>query len=128
MPNITTYPIFQHAYFVNDIEEACMKWHKLFGAGPFWAVPHHKTDKFDYRGTDHEADVSYAFGYIGDEMIQFIQQHDDTPSIYMDMFKPGEEGYHHLGCLVHDFEKEFKRLEDMGFECATRLYADEVDA
>ena len=29
------YPIFQHAYFVNDIEEAAIKWNRLHGAGPF---------------------------------------------------------------------------------------------
>ena len=39
-----------------------------------------------YRGTDQEADVSYAFGYLGDVMIQFIVQHDETPSIYRDMY------------------------------------------
>ena len=30
-------PIFQHAYFVNDIEESVHKWHRLYGAGPFVA-------------------------------------------------------------------------------------------
>ena len=32
------YPIFQYAYFVNDIDEAAHKWHRLFGAGPFFAA------------------------------------------------------------------------------------------
>ena len=122
------HPIFQDAYLVNDLDEAIHKWNKLFRAGPFKRTPHHKTDKFDYRGTEHEADVSYAFGYLGDVMIQFIQQHDDTPSIYRDMFDAGQEGFHHVGVLVHDFEAEYQRLLDMGFTCATRLYADEVDA
>jgi len=125
---LTTYPFFQQAYLVNDLEKSITHWHTVFGAGPFVVVPHHTTDHFDYRGTDHEADVSYAFGYLGDMQIQFIVQHDDTPSIYRDMFEPGEEGFHHVGCLVHDFEAEFKRLESLGFECATRLYADGVDA
>ena len=80
------FPIFQHAYFVNDIVEAAHKWHELYGAGPFVHVPHHVTDKFQYRGTKQEADVSYGFGYLGDNQIQFIQQHDDTPSIYRDMY------------------------------------------
>jgi hypothetical protein len=122
------YPLFQQAYLVNDLEKACRDWHALFGAGPFVLVPHHRTDRFTYRGTDQEADVSYAFGYLGNDMIQFIQQHDDTPSIYRDMFAAGEEGFHHVGVLVHDFEAEFQRLEKMGFECACRLWADNVDA
>ncbi|MEQ8483762.1 MAG: VOC family protein [Pseudomonadales bacterium] len=122
------YPLFQQAYLVNDLEKACRDWNTLFGAGPFVLVPHHKTDRFTYRGTPQEADVSYAFGYLGDDMIQFIQQHDDTPSIYRDMFASGQEGFHHVGVLVHDFEAEFQRLEKMGFECACRLWADNVDA
>lgn len=113
---------------VADVAEACERWSALFNAGPFVVTMHHRTDRFDYRGTEHEADVSYAFGYHGDMMIQFIQQHDDTPSIYRDMYAVGEYGFHHVGVLVHDFEAEFQRLTDMGFECATRLYADGVDA
>ena len=124
----TKYKLFQEAYFVDDIEHAIKRWNRLFGAGPFRRVPHHKTDKFEYRGTDTEADVSYAFGYLGDMMIQFIQQHDDKPSIYRDMYKKGEEGFHHVAFLANDFEGEFKRLQDMGFECASRLHADHVDA
>lgn len=122
------YPLFQEAYLVNDIEASIHKWAKLFHAGPFVVVPHHKTDTFTYRGTKQEADVTYAFGYLGDMMIQFIQQHDDTPSIYRDMFEAGQEGFHHVGVLVHDFDAERQRLLDMGFEPACELYADEVNA
>jgi len=39
------YPIFQHAYFVNDVEEAAHKWHRLYGAGPFILVQQYKTGK-----------------------------------------------------------------------------------
>ena len=125
---LSTYPLFQQAYYDNDVEEAAHKWNRLFGAGPFVLVPHHKTDRFDYRGTDQEADVSYAFGYLGDMMIQFIAQHDDTPSIYLDMFEEGQEGFHHVGVLVNDFAGERQRFMDMGFEVACQLYADNVDA
>jgi len=125
---IGSYPFFQEAYFVNDLDGAIEKWSDLYGAGPFRRTWHHKTDKFHYRGTDQEADVSYAFGYLGDIMIQFIQQHDATPSIYRDMFAPGEEGFHHVAILVHDFEAEYQRLLHKGFIDACRLYADGVDA
>jgi hypothetical protein len=128
MPMLERYDFFQEAYFVNDVEEACEKWNKLYRAGPFVVVPHHKTDHFEYRGTDQEADVSYAFGYLGSMMIQFIQQHDDTPSIYRDMYGPGEEGFHHVGVLVNNYQDEKQRLFDMGFELACELHADDVDA
>jgi hypothetical protein len=123
---VTTF--FQQAYLVDDLETSIVEWNRLFGAGPFAVAEHHRTDRFDYRGTTHEADVSYAFGYLGDMMIQFIVQHDDTPSIYRDMYPVGSYGFHHVAMLVHDFEGEARRLTAAGFECATRLYADGVDA
>ena len=61
-------------------------------------------------------------------MIQFIEQHDETPSIYRDMYKKGEEGFHHIGILVSDFDEELDRFLDMGFDLACRLWADGVDA
>ena len=128
MATLERYSIFQEAYFVNDVEAACEQWHRVYNAGPFIVVPHHKTDTFTYRGTDQEADVSYAFGYLGDMMIQFIQQHDDTPSIYRDMYAPGQEGFHHLGLLVNDYAGEKARLDELGFEMACELHADNVDA
>ncbi|HIF92777.1 MAG: VOC family protein [Myxococcales bacterium] len=122
------YPFFQLAYLVNDLDKTILGWNQLLQAGPFVRTHHHKTDRFDYRETEQGADVSYAFGYLGEMMIQFIVQHDDTPSIYREMFATGSEGFHHVDVLVHDFEAEFDRLERLGFECATRLYADGVDA
>jgi catechol 2,3-dioxygenase-like lactoylglutathione lyase family enzyme len=122
------YPLFQQAYLVNDLERSIRQWDRVFGAGPFFLARHHKTDRFTYRGKPQEADVSYAFGYLGDTMIQFIQQHDDTPSIYRDMFAPGEEGFHHIGVLVHDWEAERARMRDLGFEIACELWADNVNA
>lgn len=123
--------LFQEAYFVDDLERAASAWSTMFGAGPFVIAPHHRCDRFDYRGSPTEADVSYSFGYLDDVMIQFIVQHDDAPSIYRDMYPDGPAdgaGFHHIGILVDDFEAEFDRLTDAGFVCATRLYADGVDA
>jgi len=120
--------LFQHAYFVNDLEVAIAEWHHLFGAGPFAVASHHRTDSFSYRGTSVEADVSYAFGYLGDLMIQFIQQHDDQPSIYRDMYRDGEQGFHHVAYLVSDFAAERQRLLTMGFTLACELFADGVNA
>lgn len=122
------HPLFQQAYFVDSIDEAARKWASLFGAGPFFALRHHKADEFTYRGTEIEADVSYAFGYTGDTMIQFIEQHDEKPSIYRDMYARGQEGFHHVAYLVHDFAAERQRLLDAGFELACELYADGVNA
>jgi hypothetical protein len=61
-------------------------------------------------------------------MIQFISQHDETPSIYRDMYQAGQEGYHHCAYLVTDFPAERQRLIDLGLEPACELYANDVHA
>lgn len=123
-----TFPLFQHAYVVNDVERAAGEWSQLLGAGPFAIRAHHRAERFVYRGTAQEADVSYGFGYLGDMMIQLIEQHDDTPSIYRDMYAAGEEGFHHVATLVHDFPAARDHFLDRGFELACELWTGGVDA
>lgn len=120
--SIIRHPIWQYAYFVNDIDEACRKWNKMVGAGPFHVVRHHIAESFRYRGEPVEADVSYAFGQAGPAHIQFIAQHDETPSIYREMYKKGEHGFHHVGLLVHDVSGEIRRFNAAGYETACTLW------
>ncbi|MGA1298737.1 MAG: VOC family protein [Ilumatobacteraceae bacterium] len=124
----TPYRIFQEAYLVDDLERSAHDWNRVYGAGPFVIARHHRCDEFTYRDTSAQADVSYAFGYLGDTMIQLIVQHDDTPSIYRDMYASGEYGYHHSAYLVSDFVAERQRLVDLGFTPACELFADGVHA
>jgi hypothetical protein len=104
--------IFQYAYFVDDVFAAAERWAAVNGAGPFFVTEHHKADRFTYRGTDVEADVTYGFGYCGDVQIQLIAQHDDAPSIYRDMYAPGEFGFHHVAKYPADYDGERQRLLD----------------
>lgn len=121
-------PIFQAAYLVADIEDAAGQWAATTGAGPFFVTEHHVADRFAYRGTTDEADVTYAFGYSGSLQIQLVQQHDDTPSIYRDMFPDGGYGHHHVARLVHDYNGHRERLLDAGHELACELHANGIDA
>jgi hypothetical protein len=119
--------MFQEAYYVRSIDEAAKMGGRVW-RGPFYMVRHHETEQFSYRGKDVEADVSYAFGYLGDTMIQFIEQHDDQPSIYRDMYAGRRGGFHHIAYLVSDFGAERQRWLDLGYELATELFADGVNA
>ncbi len=120
--SIIRHPIWQYAYFVEDIDEACKKWNTMVGAGPFHVVRSHTAENFQHPREHVEADVSYAFGQAGPAHIQFIAQHDDTPSIYRDMYKPGNFGFHHIGLLIHDVTAEVKRFNDEGYETACTLW------
>jgi Glyoxalase/Bleomycin resistance protein/Dioxygenase superfamily len=120
--------VFQHAYVVDDIEAAAIEFSRTLYAGPFYVTQHHHAPEFTYRGTTTQADVSYAFGYSGQQQIQLIQQHDDLPSIYRDMYPRGGTGFHHVAMLVRDYSGERQRLLDEGFELACELHVNDVDA
>jgi hypothetical protein len=67
--------------------------------------------------------VNYAFGQSGPVQIQLISQDDPGPSIYRDMFAPGEGGFHHVCALVPlaDWDAQLERFTQAGYECASTL-------
>lgn len=125
MEPLLRYPILQHAYFVNDLEESARQWNHLTGAGPFFITRNHLGEKHTYRGQPFDVPLHYAFGQSGPTHIQLIQQDDDSPSIYRDMYKPGEEGFHHIAVLVPeaDLPAEIERFEAAGFPVASTLWS-----
>ena len=113
--------VVQYAYFVKDIEAACLRWIELFGAGPFYLSRHHQSENVTYRGKPCDMDVSYAFGYSGPAQIQLVQQHNDVPSAYRDMFPNGGEGLHHVAYLTQEWEAEKARYEAAGYPALLEL-------
>lgn len=107
-------PIMQIAYVVKDLEAACHHWINVFGAGPFYHVPHLKLPEQLYRGKPSEEDASHALGFCGDMNIQLIQQHNDAPSMYRDMYPDGGQGFHHMMFFTDNFEADRDRLVQMG--------------
>jgi hypothetical protein len=119
------YPILQHAYVVNDIDSAMREWTETTGAGPFWLSRNHYGRQHTYRGQPWNEPLHYAFGGTGPTHVQLIQQDSSTPSIYRDMYGPGEEGFHHVAVLVPEAEHaaEVKRFQDAGLEVASTLWS-----
>lgn len=119
------YPIVQYAYVVNDLDEGVQHWVETVGAGPFFVSRNHVGRDHTYRGIRDSAVFSYAFGQAGPAQIQLIQCMDDSPSVYRDMYAPGEEGFHHVACLVpHELmDAEVKRFTDAGFEVGSTLHS-----
>jgi hypothetical protein len=117
-------PIFQYAWVVQDLKAAARCWSKLFGAGPFFFNRHHKAEGYHlYRGKQVEADVSYAFGYSGPVQIQLIATHDDTPSIYREMFAPGAEGFHHVAIYSEDLAGDRQHMLNNGLDLAVEMWS-----
>jgi hypothetical protein len=119
------HPILQHAYVVNDIDAAMARWTETTGAGPFWLSRNHVGREHTYRGTPFHEPLHYAFGGTGPTHVQLIAQDSAAPSVYRDMYAPGEEGFHHVAVLVPeaDHAAEVARFEAAGCAVASTLWS-----
>ncbi|RJG03211.1 VOC family protein [Noviherbaspirillum sedimenti] len=115
-------PVRQFAYVVRDIEEACHHWINVFGAGPFFHVPHLKVAKQLYRGEPSREDSSHALGFCGNINIQLIQQHNDAPSMYRDMYPDGGQGFHHMMFFTDEFEFDRSRMVENGCPVVEEIF------
>jgi hypothetical protein len=110
--------IVQNAYVVNDVFKSAERMVELVGAGPFFVLEHIALSESLYRGKPVHFDHTSAYGQCGPIMIELVQQNNDAPSAFRDMYAPGEEGLHHVASFVKDFDAEVDRYAALGFEAA----------
>ena len=94
----------QMAWVVNDLEAAMHRWITQHGAGPFYTQRHAALTNVLYRGTPAAVDIDFAIAQSGSVQIELIQQNDDRPSCYRDMYPAGREGFHHVCYVVDDLQ------------------------
>jgi len=111
----------QTCFVVPDIEAAMEEWLRISDAGPFFVMSHVKPDNGLYRGQPAFLEMSCAFAQSGPMQIELIQQHDDGPSVYRDMFPAGGAGgFHHLcywadGTIAEEVEHYRARGIEAGY-------------
>ncbi len=110
--------IMQFAWVVRDLEEAAKRFGQLYGAGPFVLSRHIKVDNPLHRGRAVQTDFSTAIAQAGPVQIELIQQHDDEPSVFRDLVRAGQEGFHHVAVIVPDVAAEVARYSGLGFPVA----------
>jgi len=108
--------IVQNAYYVQDLDEAIDRWNSAFGLAPFVVTRHLAFNRSMYRGSPAPLDISAAFVQSGDLQIELLCQHDSGPSMFHDMFAPGEEGLHHVAVFAGDYDRFISGYRSRGFE------------
>ena len=94
--------IRQVAYLVPDVRVAATRHRHEFGSGPFLVADHIPLASSLHRGRAAPLDHSAAYGKWGDVMVEFVQQNNDGPSAFRDMYPSGGEGLHHVAIFVDD--------------------------
>ncbi len=118
MSVLPTFEVIQNAYVVNDIDQAIERMTRDAGLGPWMITRNLTLPQVFYRGKEAELEISVAFTQAADVQIELIQQINDGPSCYRDVYAPGEEGFHHTAMFVPDYEAAIKAYEDAGYPCA----------
>lgn len=113
--------IIQLAYVVDDIDRAITRWHQMWGSGPYIVRRHIVMDKVWYRGRPATLDISAAFVQSGQIQVEFIEQHDDAPSAFRDMYARGQQGIHHVALMPQDYRETVDRFVALGYPVATEL-------
>ena len=108
----------QIAYHVPDVRAAAVRMAAETGAGPFFLAEHIPLEACIYRGQEIHFDHSSAYGQMGNVMVELFQQHNDGPSAVRDMYRPEDEGLHHVACFVEDLAAATEHYEALGFPLA----------
>lgn len=116
--------VVQNAYIVANLEQACEDWHRLYGIGPFRGGQQSSLVDVVYRGAPApDTDIKVVFVQSGDMNIELIELCSDGPSAFHDMYKRGEQGFHHTAVFCEDYEAERDAFVDAGFPVAAEFTA-----
>lgn len=110
----------QVAYFVSDIVAAAQRMQRSFGAGPFYVIERIELARGEHRGRPCRFVHSSAYGQWGDVMLELVQQDEEGPSPFRDLYPPGAEGLHHVACFVDHLEDAVAACDAAGWPLAAR--------
>jgi hypothetical protein len=116
----------QVAYFVEDVVAAAEFWAREHGAGPFLVLENIPLQNVVYRGKPGELDHSSAYGQFGALMLELVQQNNDGPSAFRDVYPPGQFGLHHMARFAPDLEASLEKFSGLGHATAMTALAGDL--
>jgi catechol 2,3-dioxygenase-like lactoylglutathione lyase family enzyme len=108
-------PLRQIGLVVRDLEKTAAFYYSTFGIGPFSVAPEWKFEGIILRGRPTNSTIKLAFADSGPVQIELIQPLEGE-NIYTEFLRSGNEGLHHLGFEVDDFEGMLARFKARGID------------
>ena len=106
--------VIQLAYVVEDIEASIRCFHATMNVGPWQLRGPFTTTSALYHGKPVALSLSIAHAFSGHTMLELIQQHDGTPSVYRDTITERGYGFHHWGVSCVDYDKKLEAMKQQG--------------
>ncbi|WP_199434767.1 VOC family protein [Qaidamihabitans albus] len=110
--------LVQYAYTVDDVRAAMTAWTTRLGVGPWFVRGPFISPTARYRGDPTDVRLTLARTFSGHAMIELVQQHCASPSVYRELIDQRGHGFHHWGIGTHDLDTEVARYRDEGHEVA----------
>ena len=114
------HPVVQLAYFVGDSERAAAAMAERFGAGPFFLIERIELAWGEHRGSPRKFLHTSAYGQWGPLMMELVQQDEEGPSPFRDLYQPGEEGLHHAAMMVDSLPETYRYCRENNLEIAAK--------
>ncbi len=114
------FPVVQIAYFVTDSEQAARRAVSRFGAGPFFLAERIELAWGEHRGRAQKFLHTSAYGQWGNVMMELVQQDEEGPSPFRDMYALGEEGIHHVAMMVDSLAGAYQETQRLGYDIAAK--------
>jgi hypothetical protein len=111
--------IVQNAWIVPDLGVAIRQWNARTGLGPFLVMHHLPLEQCRYRGAAASPVISMAVAQAGVVQIELIEQHDAGASAYRDLVPEGSTGFHHVGVISEDFDRDVALYQAAGLDIAS---------
>ena len=105
----------QVAYVVPDIDTAIRRMLNS-GIGPVFVMRRVRL-LARHKGRENSLLITVALAYSGGIQYEFVQQHDDTPSAYLDFTAAHPHGgSHHVAHFCENFDQPLRRARELGTE------------
>jgi len=116
--NVSSGQVFQLGYAVPDAQASMRFCAEALRIGPFTCQSGFKAPDGWYRGSTDMPELTIAHAYNGRLFVEFIQQHDDIPSVYKEYTEKFGYGLHHYGIAIapEDYDTTLGHFYSLGFE------------
>lgn len=102
----------QLSYYVEDLDEAAERFHKLFGAGPFIKMGPLRFQKCVYRGREIDPEFEIALGMWGEIEVELVHKISGEPYL----FDEKGYGFNHINVIVDDYDEAIEQFAKYGLE------------
>jgi hypothetical protein len=114
--------IVQNAYVVQDLDEACGRFNRLLGIGPFVGGTEFELSSHVYRGRPADPiKLRIAFVQSGNLNIELVQVLSGAPSAFHDMFIRDQQGFHHQAIFCDDYGAQRDQFVAQGCPVASEF-------